>query len=229
MHAPQAKKPAVIPWSISSLTAFETCPKRFYLTRIAKKVTEPQTEATLHGNEVHKSLELAVAGTQALPPKHRAYQPIIMKVMQAPGVKQTERKFALTASFKPTEFFAKDAWVRGVIDLTIARPKTALVLDWKTGKPKADTDQLKLTAAVLFAEKPYLEKVTTGYVWLAHNKIDRETYARDEVPGIWSEFLPRVNRMVRSLETDQFPPKPSGLCREWCPVGKSLCEFCGKD
>ena len=52
-----------VPWSYSSLQAFETCPRRFYLTRIAKLASEAQTQATLWGNEVHKALELAVAGT----------------------------------------------------------------------------------------------------------------------------------------------------------------------
>lgn len=230
--AAAAKPPPakVLPFSISSLNAFETCPRRFYLTRIAKVVAEPQTQATIHGNEVHKALELAVNGTQGLPAKYRQYQPIVSKVLSMPGTKETERKFALTASFKPTSFFAKDAWSRGVIDLTITNPvtKTAVALDWKTGKPKSDPSQLKLTAAVLFAEKPWLEKVKTGYVWLAHNKVDSCSYVRNEAPGIWQEFLPRVARLTRSAENADFPPRPSGLCREWCPVGRTHCEFCGQ-
>ena len=46
------------PWSYSALTSYETCPKRYQLTRVTKQVTEPQTEATRWGNEVHKALEL---------------------------------------------------------------------------------------------------------------------------------------------------------------------------
>ena len=222
------KAARVLPWSISSLTAYETCPKRYYITRIQKAVTEPQTAATLHGNEVHKALELAVKGTHGLPEKYRAYQPLVTKVLAGTGVKEAERKFALTASFRPTDYWAKDAWVRGVIDLTITKTKSALVLDWKTGKPKSDADQLKLTAGVLFAEKPYVDRVRTGYVWLAHDKIVTEEYQRSEVPAIWQEFVPRVARMERSLKLNDFPPRPSGLCREWCPVGRDRCEFCGK-
>ena len=52
-------------WSYSSLNAWEQCPRRYHLTRIAKVISEPQTEATLHGNEVHKALENAVG--KALP------------------------------------------------------------------------------------------------------------------------------------------------------------------
>lgn len=219
----------VLPYSISNLGAFETCPRRYYLTKIIKIVQEPQTEATLHGNEVHKSLEMAVKNRTPLPAKYQQYQAIINKVLAAPGDKEPERRFALDKSFKPTTFFAPNVWVRGVIDLTItnAAQKSAIALDWKTGKPKNDPSQLKLTAAVLFAEKPWLKTVTTGYVWLAHNKIDTETYEASEAPDIWQEFLPRVNRMVRAEANKDFPPIPSGLCRSWCPVGRSNCEFCG--
>jgi hypothetical protein len=223
------KPPAVVPWSYSSLTAYETCPKRYYLTRIAKKVSEPQTEATIHGNDVHKSLEMAIKGERPLPPKHEQYQPIVEKVTQRPGQKLVEFKFGLTAGLKPTTFFAKDVWVRGVIDFGLLTPKSATALDWKTGKPKSDADQLKLFAGVMLQTYPYLDKVKTGYVWLAYNKMDTQTFSREEAPDIWQDFSIRVHRMERSLKEDDFPPRPSGLCRAWCPVGRSLCEFCGKD
>lgn len=219
----------VLPYSISSLGAYETCPRRYYLTKIAKTAREKSSPATAHGNEVHRALELAVRGTEGLPAKYATYQPIVARVLASPGVKDAERNFALNASFKPVDYWDKAAWVRGKIDLTVSRTKSATALDWKTGKPKRDDNgQLALTAAAIFAEKPYLETVRTGYVWLAHNKIEAETYKREDVAGIWQSFLPRVGRMVRSAETGDFPPKPSGLCREWCPVGSALCQFCGK-
>lgn len=219
---------SVLPWSYSSLTAFETCPRRFKITKIDKLIREPQTEATLHGNEVHKALELAVAGTKPLAEKYAPYSSMVNKLLAAPGTKKTESKFALTSAFAPTEFFAPNAWVRGVIDLAILNPKSALILDYKTGKPKPDHDQLRLFAATTFAQHPYLKRVTTGYLWLAYNRLDKDTFTRHDIPGIWKDFLPRVQRIMRAEETSEFPPRPSGLCGSWCPVGKSLCNFCGK-
>lgn len=224
-----AKPPAVVPWSYSSLTAYETCPRRFQLTRLLKKVAEPQTEATLHGNEVHKSIELAIKGEKPLPTKHQQYQPIVERVTSRPGQKLVEFKFGLTQALKPTSFFAKDVWVRGVIDFGLLTPKTAVALDWKTGKPKVDADQLKLFAGVMLKTYPYLEKVKTGYVWLAYDKMDAETFEQSDAPEIWQEFAVRVHRMELSMKNDDFPPRPSGLCARWCPVGRKLCEFCGKD
>ena len=214
----------VLPWSYSSLSAFESCQRRFYLTRIAKVVTEKQTQATIWVNLVHKALEDAVAGTKALAPNFTQYQPLVDKLRAVPGKRYTEGKFGLTNSFKPTSFFGKDVWFRGVIDLAIVTPKVAVVLDHKTGKVKSDGDQLKLFAAATFAQHPYVEKVKTGYIWLAHDKLTSETFTKDDVPMIWQEFLPRVQRMEKALEADKWMPNPTGLCG-WCPVGKANCEF----
>lgn len=541
---------SVIPWSYSSLSAFETCSRRFYLTRIAKVVKEPQTEATLWGQKVHKALEDAVSGKSALGPNFTQYQPIVDRVRATGGKKFTEQKFGLTKAFKPTGFFSGDVWLRGVLDLTIVTPKVGIVLDYKglaldtplptpdgwttmgevkvgdylfgsdgkqcrvvgksavqskpcyklvfddtceviadedhlwcvndevvdtktlaktlmrhgqkyrsvklvapiftptadlpidpyvlgcwlgdgkaasgeickpdegfweniksrgyevgsdiagggerarsstvyglrtqlrksgllgnkhipkvyfraspeqrlallqglldsdgsanstrkqivfsttdevlaegvfellvslgqrplknktlatgfgktataypvtfrpqgeleffkldrkqnltkgwgpghsyrrlvvsvdaidsvptqciavdspdntylctkhmlithnTGKVKTDGDQLKLFAAASFAQHPYLEKIKTGYLWLANDKVTTQDFSKADVPGIWQEFLPRIQRMEKAQESENWLPNPSGLCKSWCPVGKKLCEFCGKD
>lgn len=219
---------SVIPWSYSSLNAFENCPRRYFLTRIAKLVSEPQTEATLWGNRVHKALELAVKDGTPLPEGLTSYGPIVQRIQNAPLKKVTEQKFGLTSSFQPTTFFAKDVWFRGVIDLTLTGTKKVAVLDYKTGKPKEDGDQLKLFAASAFAQYPWASEVKTSYLWLAHNKTSDKTFYPEDVPGIWQEFTPRVHRMVIAQDEKKFPPNPSGLCRKWCPVGKKLCDFCGE-
>lgn len=218
----------VLPWSYSSLTAFETCPRRYQLTKVTKAIKEPQTEATVHGNEVHKALELHLNGSKPLPDKYNALRPMVERVRSQPGKRLVEYKFGLTEGYRPTDFFAKDVWFRGVIDVGVVGSKTGVLLDWKTGKPKADGDQLKLFAAAGFASFPYIEKFKTGYVWLAHSRLDTQEFTREDVPAIWQEFTPRVIRLVNALEKDKFLPKPSGLCRNWCPVPKSLCEFSGK-
>lgn len=214
----------VLPWSYSSLSAFETCPRRYHITRIAKLVKEPQTEATLWGNQVHKALEDAVAGTKGLAPNFTQYQPIVDRVRATGGKKFTEQKFGLTKTFKPTGFFNGDVWLRGVLDLTIVTPKVGIVLDYKTGKVKTDGDQLKLFAAASFAQHPYLEKVKTGYLWLANDKVTTKDFSKEDVPAIWQEFLPRIQRMEKAQASDNWLPNPSGLCG-WCPVGKANCEF----
>ena len=81
----------VVPWSYSSLTAFETCPKRFQLTRLLKKVVEPSSEAMTHGNEVHKALELATLGEKPLADKYKQYQPLVERLRAKPGKRSAGR------------------------------------------------------------------------------------------------------------------------------------------
>lgn len=216
------------PWSYSMLTAFETCPRRFYLTRVSKQVTEPQTEATLHGNAVHKALEEYVGGTAPLPDKYEPYRPVADKLKTAPGKKLLEYKFGLTRGLRPTTFFASDCWMRGVIDVAVVREKTVVVLDYKTGKRKTDHDQLGMFAMAATALWPFAEKVKTGYIWLQTNQMDTKEYTPEDKVPLAQEFAGRAQRMEEAHKEDRWPARPSGLCRSWCPVGASLCEYCGK-
>jgi CRISPR/Cas system-associated exonuclease Cas4 (RecB family) len=222
-----AKPVTAVPWSHSSLSSFETCPRRHKILRVDKLVVEPQSDALTFGNKVHKELELAVKGEKGLSMGFTSYQPLVEKLRAAPGVKHTEQRFGLTQDFKPTTFFGKDVWVRGVLDLSIVQPKRASIIDYKTGKPKVDADQLRMFAGAAFSLYPHVEEVTTAYLWLGYNKMDREVFRREDMPPIWADFSSRVYRMEQAFEHDKFPPKPSGLCRQWCPVGKKHCEHCG--
>ncbi len=214
--------PSVVPWSWSSLQSFETCPWRHYLTKITKEIVEPTTPALADGRATHKALEDGVNG-KPMYSGYAKYIPIVEKVRAAKGQKHTEIKFGITSNFQRTGFFDKNVWCRGVIDLAVIGENTGVLIDWKTGKPKIDSDQLKLFSAAGFAMYPFLKKMKTGYAWLDHNKIDAETYYREDVPLIWQEFAPRIKRMEIAQERNDWPCKPSGLCG-WCPVGRNRCE-----
>ena len=219
------KKPA---WSYTSLTAFETCPKRYYLTRVSKEVREPQTEATTWGNNVHKALELRVKDKTPLPAGREQWEGIAAKFDTAVGQVMTEKKFTLNANMGETSWFGDDAWLRCILDVTVDKGRSAAVLDYKTGKRKVDSAQMMLFAGVLMQVKPMIDKVSTGFIWLKENKTDTKVFTRDELPDIWGEFLPRVKRLENAHEFNKWEARPSGLCREWCPVGKSRCTHCGK-
>lgn len=216
------------PWSYSALTAFETCPKRYQLTRVTKQAVEKQTEATIWGNKVHKALELFAKGKQPLPPEFEQYERYVHKILALKGKRVVEERVALTKDFCQTKWMAKDVWVRGIIDIGVVGSETAYLLDWKTGKHRPDTDQLKLFAALAFAMYPWINKVVTGFIWLKVAKFDKQQFTREQLPEIWNEFLPRLSRVAVAYKEDKWLPKPSGLCKNWCPVGRSLCEFCGE-
>jgi len=215
------------PWSYSALTAYETCPRRYELTRVSRTVKEPQTEATIWGNQVHKALELYAKGEKPLPEDLKKYEKYVNKILSYEGKRVIEERIALDKNFRPTKWMAKDVWVRGIIDIGVVGSEKAYLLDWKTGKRKPDMDQLKLFAALAFAVYPWIEKVTTGFIWLKTKEFDKEMFTREQLPEIWDEFMPRLNRLAISFRDDKWTPKPSGLCKNWCPVGRSNCEFCG--
>lgn len=216
-----------IPWSYSMLTAFEQCPLKFKLTKVTKEVTEDFGPEAGVGIKVHKALELAALGQQALPPDLQQHQGVVDKIRATPGQKLYEYKFGLTQNLQPTTFFASDVWVRGALDVCIVRPKVAVILDYKTGKRKLDIDQLKLFAGAAFALFPHIEKAKTGYIWLKENKPDQDTFTRESSPAIWQEFAMRVHRLEHAVANDKFPPNPSGLCKKHCPVGRHRCDHCG--
>ena len=214
-------------WSYSALNAFETCPKRYQLTRVTKDVVEKQTEATIWGNEVHKALEDYAKGKGALPEDMAKWGKYVDKILALDGKRLVEEKWAINNNFQPTKWMAKDVWCRGIVDIGVVGSEKAYLLDWKTGKHKPDSDQLKLFAALAFAHFHWVDEVVTGFIWLKVGKFDKETFKREDVMGIWDEFLPRLQRLEIAFQDDKWIPNPSGLCKNWCPVGNKLCEFCG--
>lgn len=215
-------------WSYSALDSFETCPFRHYKTKVSKEVKEPQTEALTWGNTVHKALELRVTKGAPLPDNMQIYEPIALTVYNKGrlGKIEAEQKMALTKSYQPTSWFAKDVWVRGITDFTITKGDKAFIGDWKTGKPSAGSAQLRLTAAMTMHHKPYINVVCNTFLWLKTGGVTSETFSREDIPAIWQEFAPRVARLEAAHEENKWPKKPSGLCRSWCPC--TSCEHHGK-
>lgn len=225
-------------WSYSVLESFETCPWRHYRTKVLKDVVEPQSKEMADGNRVHKALELRVAEGRPLPEDLSTHEPLVQKLVASAegGVIEAEQKMALNARFEPVRFFAHDCWVRGITDVTVTKGANAFIGDYKTGNPKPNSAQLRLTAAMTFHHKPYVQKVSNAFIWLKTGEITRETFTRDQVPAIWQEFAPRVQRLEIAVQKNAdssqdpkavWPKRPSGLCRKWCPLSRAQCEFSG--
>jgi hypothetical protein len=116
-----------------------------------------------------------------------------------------------------------------VCDLMIFSPsrKKLFLGDYKTGKKKPKSGQLRLSAAVAMHQFPDVEEIISAFIWLVDGSITAERFTRADEAGIWQEFMPRVARLDAAVASGNFPKKPSGLCKNWCSVGKALCEHCG--
>lgn len=216
------------PWSYSSLTKFETCPKQFFHTKVAKDVKEPPTVHTDWGTEVHTALELRVRDKIPLPEKMLKWEPHAALFDSAPGSVFTEKQYAFTRNLDSSDWWGEDTWCRGIVDVGVVNGRKAVAMDWKTGKPKPASDQMRLFAAFIMQEHLEVEQVSTAFIWLAHDKATKEKVTRAMLPSIWEDFIARSLRLEAAYAKDRWVPKPSGLCREWCPVPKALCGYSGK-
>lgn len=207
----------MIAHSYSSLTKFETCPYQYFRVRVAKDVVEPPNEAAEWGTRVHLALEERVRDKKPLPSFAAEWEPLAAKFDPYGDRVFCEAKFGLTRTLEACDFFASDCWYRGVVDVGVHGTR-ALLGDYKTGKIKENHDQLKLFAAAHMATYPTVESCLTKYYWLKFKMSSKLEVHRDDLPAIWSEFLPRFSRLEAAYEKEKWPCKPSGLCRGWCPV-----------
>jgi hypothetical protein len=224
----------MLAWSHSVLESFETCPWRHYLTKITKEVGDPAGEAMHRGRKVHSMFEGRIKQHKPLIGEMAKHEPLVarLETLAIGGRIEAETQMALTSSYAPTTWFAKDVWVRAITDVSVFKKDKAFVGDWKTGKRKDEaTAQLKLSAAVLFAQKPWLNEIRNSFIWLDEPnpklRLTSMTYTRPEAPAMWREFLPRVARLEAAVAQDQWPKRPSGLCKHHCPVPRAKCEHSG--
>lgn len=215
----------IFTWSYSSLKNFTTCPKRHYHYDVLKDVKEPESEQLREGNRLHKVFEDRLKGTP-LPLGFGQHESLLSKVVAAPGELHVELKLAITSSFTPVAYFGKDVWYRSRIDAVKVNGQTALALDWKSGRPTEDLTQSQLMASTLFAHMPALQRVKTALVFVGHDKIEPAEFVREDLTEIWGEILPRVKAMQKARQQQEYPPKPSGLCKKYCAV--MSCPFHGK-
>jgi len=206
-------------WSYSPLKNYETCPKRHYHYDIAKDIQgDSESEPIREGKQMHAAFDARLRAGTPLPLGLGHYEPMLVRILAAPGHTYSERKLALSSNYQPVAWFSAEAWFRGILDCTKINGRTASVFDWKNGKPSHDTTQLQLSAALVFHSAPAIQQVRAGLVFANHDKVESATFERRDLPEIWNEILPRVRRLQRAREAQEYPPKPSGLCRRWCGV-----------
>jgi len=218
-------------WSYSRLKNFRTCPKRHYHVDIKKDYKEEESEHLIWGHEVHEKLAHAIDKGNPLPPTMEGYKDWVDRVGKLKALGYTikvENKLAMSEDFKPTSFFDGKTWMRGVVDVLAvdAFKKLAITFDWKTGKVVDDIEQLALSAQLVFANYPTVERVGATYIWLADDTETVEYYDRDGMLPTWNAVLPTVKVMTQAAKDLNYPPKPSGLCKRYCPV--SSCPHFGK-
>lgn len=210
-----------VAWSYSALKTFQSCPKKYYHLKVVKDVKESPSEIMLYGIDAHKAAELYVSEDTELPGKYEFMRKQLDTLKQLEGKKYCEFKFGLTRDMEPCDFFAKDVWLRGAIDLLVINEKTgtARMIDYKFGKSKnADMSQLQLMSLAVFKIFPNVKKVKAGLLFCPEDKMIPTQYVVDDAPSMWMQWLPEVARLEAAYEHDVWNANPSGLCKAWCQV-----------
>lgn len=211
--------------SYSAIKLYENCPLRYYRQRVVKDVVDQGGEASKHGERIHEFLEKRLAENTQLPQEAERYEPLCVSVekIAKSGTLYVEKELVLTDELKPTGWWDADAWLRSKLDVLVVVGDTAVVMDWKTGKRRVDFFQMQLFAAQVFKHYPQVQMVKTSLVWLKTMEMDTEIYSRINTNDLWQDILSRIQMIYKSLDNDNWPAKPSGLCR-YCPA-RHDCDF----
>jgi RecB family exonuclease len=205
--------------SYSSIKLYENCPFRYFRQRIVKDVVDEGGEASKYGERIHQYLELRLKQDGLLPQEVAHYEPLCASVERIAkgGELHIEKELVLNDNLTPTGWWDADAWLRSKLDILVINGDEAVVMDWKTGKRNPDFFQMQIFAAQVFKHYPDVVRVKTSLVWLKTMEMDTEIYNRGQVNDVWAEIMKRIQRIHKSLEFDNWPMRPSGLCR-FCPA-----------
>jgi hypothetical protein len=209
-----------IAWSYSTLSLYQQCPKKYYHLKVVKDIKEPQSEAMLFGNEIHKIAENYVVNGTPVPEKYKQIEAALESVRNIEGEKLCENKLGLTQDLKPCGFFDKSVWWRGIADIIILQGDRALTIDYKTGKKSqyADLKQLEVVSLAIFKHFPQVKKVKAGLMFLFADDFVKADYHADKQEELWGPWVSEVGQLQASVENNIWNAKPNFTCRGWCPV-----------
>jgi PD-(D/E)XK nuclease superfamily len=204
---------SLLPWSYTKLTTFERCPKLGRARYITKTLPYIESEAAKEGNRVHDAIEHYVKDGVALPSDLTWIIDFIPSKRYEVDILSVERWFNFNEHNQLTH---SKSWFTAKIDLLqIENGDIAWIIDWKTGKPWEDPNQLNIYSTAVKAHYPKVRHWRGMYVWLKLKKVG-EVHTLS--PG--QTFLKLVER-VKVVETGDIAKK-NKLC-DWCDL--EACKF----
>jgi hypothetical protein len=212
-----------IAWSFSRLDGFEQCPKKLNEISIKKLVPFKQSDAMKQGEIVHRMLEDRISKGTPFPVGYDHLEKVVAPILAVASEGQcfTELALAWDKNFNSCGYKDWDnCWLRVSYDFAFLRGDTLCIFDWKTGNVDFKALQLQLYAATAFLAFPAVEKVVTAFVWLKPGIVDPMIYLRSQLPVLWDEILPRVQKLQDANALDIWPATPNKYCR-WCEVNKA--------
>lgn len=219
-------------YSYSALKDFKQCPKLFYEKRVAKSVKFVPTDATRHGEALHKAFELYVQDGTPLPEEFIRHEPMLQDLVSYKGIKACELVMAVDGEFKPVPYYTegvvdpkpwdtnKAAFIGGIADLLLIDPDdtTATYIDYKSGKGAfPDTEQCELMSLMVMLHFPHILEVKSALLFVEAGKMVETKYTRDKIDDYISNWRAAIARVEQAKAFNVWNCLPGPLCG-WCQV-----------
>ena len=249
------------PWSYSKAELAEVCPAQFKHKYVMKSetTTAGPSDAKV-GIVAHEILEHRVTGKQRSDARKLASEknPLtsdeqeMLKMLEAnmehflqrfdrfckaQGVTKvfTEVAWGFTDDYRRAEFFGKDVYFRGKLDLgAVTRDNTLFVLDHKSGiakileKDRKKRQQLQAYGVLAVPNLPEIDGVRAGIHFLQGDDPDlrlqwTDFVSSDQLRRAYAPWLfRRVNECAQNLAHDKFEARPARKMPRGWP-----CHWCG--
>jgi hypothetical protein len=199
----------------TNLQAYRNCEHAMYRRYVLRDQPYVESAAMKFGNEGHAAFEARVG--KKIPLKSPFDQWEKHATPFDNYTVQVEQKLAIDARCRPVDFWDKDCWFRGKIDVNVALNEKALITDWKFGSSKyEDPFELATGALLLKSKYPNLRTVVGRYIYLKEDKIG-QMHDLSNFKETWDEINDLMDLIAQKRKSGEWVKKKSGLCG-WCSV-----------
>jgi hypothetical protein len=205
----------------SILNAYKNCAHQMARRYVIKDQPFVETPEMARGNTVHYAMELRVGAKKPLPVDMQQWEQFCTPFDRVYDTDKSaiavELKLGVTWNMRPCDFWDKDVYFRGKIDVTLVNRDSAYIADWKTGNSKyEDPFELATNAVLLKAKHPTLTRICGSYIWLKENRVG-ELHDLSDVTKTWAEMKRLMGEIEEKKKSGQWDKTKSGLCL-WCSV-----------
>jgi len=226
--------PIALSWS--RINVYRGCPAQFKSMYIDKDYPdEGENPAFVKGNRIHKQLEEYVLWKRGEGKEPKLCNEaanavgIIDNYVEKAGAESVnpEKQIAVTHDWELCDWFERPDKLRfrAIMDMIVFISLEEIhIIDWKSGKfrPYASgIGQLHLSANILFALYPKVQKIVNAYLFVEHKKTEKVTFLREDHAKIRAKF--DLEYTVIN-EDKEFEPKKNSYCffcaiKEGCKYG----------
>jgi hypothetical protein len=208
----------------SILNAYKNCAHQMARRYVIKDQPFVETPEMAWGNKVHSAMELRVGAKQPLPVDMQQWEQFCTPFDFITDIDNTgkrslavEQKLGVAWNMRAVDFWDKEVWFRGKIDVNVINGNKAYIADFKTGNSKyEDPFELATNAVLLKAKYSGLTRICGSYIWLKENRVG-ELHDLSDVTKTWAEMKRLMGEIEEKKKSGQWDKTKSGLCG-WCSV-----------